>query len=330
MALLLVVSMIAILSVVIIRFGRSMQLAVTDAYRYQNRVVLESTAHSGIDIGMALLQIDLQESEFDSFLEKWALLEEDPLDLGMEQADLTIAIKDLGGRFPINSLVAMAQEGQNQGQNTDGMNPELAREMLLRLLQSDLFAVEDELEAREIVDSLTDWIDADDDELDYGAESSYYDSLEKPLVPRNGPVDFIDELLQVKGISRDLLYGNSETQPLVEYISVENKSGKININTAPVALIQALDERITEEETEGLDEYRRDEANIDALKDTSWFSGYLPGDIGGSDLQRILTTRSSHFMVESQASYQDRLMTIRAIIERLSENETRLVSLRVD
>jgi general secretion pathway protein K len=224
----------------------------------------------------------------------------------------------------------MASEGQNPEQNNEGMSPEQAREILLRLLQSQLFVIEDETEAREIVDSLTDWIDTDDDESDYGAESSYYDSLEYPLVPRNGPVEFPEELLQVKGISKDLLYGNGDKEPLLEYINVENKSGKININTAPIALIQALDERISEEDVEGVDQYRRDENNTDALGDSSWLTDYLPGDIGDEDLNSILTTESSHFLVESHARELDYSKTMKATIERISENEMRRISLRLD
>jgi len=330
MALLLVVSMIAMLSVVIIRFSQSMQLAVTETFLFQQSVLMESMAQSGLDIGLAVLQQDARRSEYDAFPENWARLGEDPLNVGIGQGAVSVLIIDLDGRFPVNSLVEMVAEGNNPPPGDIGITSQQARDILLRLLQSGLFAVEDETEAREIVESLTDWIDADDDELDYGAEAGYYNSLENPVVPRNGPVDFINELLQVKGISQDLLYGNSEKEPLIEYISVENKSGKININTAPLALIQALDERITADQIEGLDEFRRDEDNIEALTDSSWFTDFLPGDIDGPGLRRILSSQSSHFIIDSEARYQERYMALQAIVERSSENEMRLVFLEVE
>ena len=273
---------------------------------------------------------DASRSDYDSFPENWARLGEAPLDLGIGQGAVSVLIIDLDGRFPVNSLVEMVAEGDNPPTGDSGMTPQQARDILLRLLQSGLFEVEDEVEARGIVESLTDWIDANDDELDYGAEASYYNSLEKPVVPRNGPVDFLNELLQVKGISRDLLYGNSEKEPLIEYISVENKSGKININTAPLALIQALDERISADEIEGLDEFRRAEDNLEALSDSSWFTDFLPGDIDGLDLQGILSTQSNHFIIDSEARYQERFMVLQATVERSSENEMRLVFLEVE
>ena len=330
MALLLVVSMIALLSVVIISFSRSMQLAVAETSHFQQSVLMESMAQSGLDIGLAVLQQDASLSDYDSFAENWARLGEAPLDLGIGQGAVSVLIIDLDGRFPVNSLVEMVAEGDNPPTGDSGMTPQQARNILLRLLQSGLFEVEDETEARGIVESLTDWIDANDDELDYGAEASYYNSLEIPVVPRNGPVDFLNELLQVKGVSRDLLYGNSEKEPLIEYISVENKSGKININTAPLALIQALDERISADEIEGLDEFRRAEDNLEALSDSSWFTDFLPGDIDGLDLQGILSTQSNHFIIDSEARYQERFMALQATVERSSKNEMRLVFLEVE
>lgn len=329
MALLLVVSVIALLSVVIISFSRSMQHALMESSRFQDSVVLESLAYSGTDIGLAVLQSDVQLNDFDTFLENWARLAEVPLDLGVSQSDIRLAIVDLDGRFPIHSLISLAQAGQNLGGAGAGLTPEKARGILLRLLQSELFAVEDETQAREIVDSLVDWLDADDDESNLGAERNYYESLEKPVVPRNGPVDFLEELLQVKGITRELLYGNDEKQALAEYVSVVNKSGKININTAPVALIQALDERITSEDLEGIDEYRRDENNSDTLADSTWFAGYLPGDITGGGLLDMLTTRSTHFSIESEARYKERMMIMQIIIERSAENEMKVLSNRM-
>ncbi len=330
MALLLVVSVIAILSVVIIGFSRSMQVALVDASRYRDKVILESMSHSGTDIGIALLQRDMQLSDFDSLLENWARITDVSLDFDTAQGAVGISIVDLDGRFPVNSLVALAQEGKPPNQGSDGLTPERAREVLLRLLQSELFAVEDEVEAREIVDSLIDWIDLDDNESDYGAESSYYESLEKPLTIRNGPVDFIDELLQVKGITRDLLYGNNEKLALAEYISVENRSKQININTASAALIMALDQRITVEDLEGIDEFRTNEDNYALFSNSNWFIDYLPGDLGGTELTAMLTVESSHFSIETEAQYGEQFFKMRTIIERTSESEMKRLSFHVD
>ncbi len=60
-----------------------------------------------------------------------------------------------------------------------------------------------------IADALLDWIDADDQSREFGAEREYYQRLDKPYSPRNGIPETVDELLFVKGITRQLLYGKT-------------------------------------------------------------------------------------------------------------------------
>ncbi len=54
-----------------------------------------------------------------------------------------------------------------------------------------------------IADSILDWIDADDDPREYGAEFESY----SVTLPRNGAIDTIEELLLVQGVTPQLLYG---------------------------------------------------------------------------------------------------------------------------
>jgi type II secretory pathway component PulK len=55
---------------------------------------------------------------------------------------------------------------------------------------------------------IVDWVDADDTARQNGAESDYYSGMTPSYRCKNGPLDSIDELLLVKGINRDILYGN--------------------------------------------------------------------------------------------------------------------------
>ncbi|MBL4883657.1 MAG: general secretion pathway protein GspK [Planctomycetaceae bacterium] len=63
-----------------------------------------------------------------------------------------------------------------------------------------------------IADSLLDWVDSDNDPREFGAETDYYQRLNKPYNPRNGIPETLDELLFVKGVTRELLHG-STTDP---------------------------------------------------------------------------------------------------------------------
>lgn len=58
-----------------------------------------------------------------------------------------------------------------------------------------------------VADAILDWIDADDQPREMGAESDYYSSLERPYAPRNGLPECVEELLLVKGVTRELLFG---------------------------------------------------------------------------------------------------------------------------
>ena len=59
----------------------------------------------------------------------------------------------------------------------------------------------------EAADSILDWIDADDQPRQFGAESDYYQRLARPYSPRNALPDTLEELLFVKGVGRDIFYG---------------------------------------------------------------------------------------------------------------------------
>ena len=59
----------------------------------------------------------------------------------------------------------------------------------------------------DVADSILDWIDEDDDTREYGAEFDYYQSLDPPYSPKNGPLDTVEELLLVRGVHPQLLFG---------------------------------------------------------------------------------------------------------------------------
>jgi type II secretory pathway component PulK len=56
-------------------------------------------------------------------------------------------------------------------------------------------------------DAILDWIDTDSDVREYGAEIETYANLSPPYAPKNGPLDSIEELLLVQGVTPWLLFG---------------------------------------------------------------------------------------------------------------------------
>jgi hypothetical protein len=58
-----------------------------------------------------------------------------------------------------------------------------------------------------VADAILDWIDADPQPREMGAETDYYAGLDPPYAPRNGLPECLEELLLIKGVTRELLFG---------------------------------------------------------------------------------------------------------------------------
>ena len=59
----------------------------------------------------------------------------------------------------------------------------------------------------EAADSIIDWRDEDENAGENGAESSYYQALPRPHACKNAPFETTEELLLVKGVTPEMLYG---------------------------------------------------------------------------------------------------------------------------
>lgn len=107
----------------------------------------------------------------------------------------------------------------------------------LRRLLSELGV---ERETRDIiVDSILDWRDANEEYRLNGAETAYYETLTPPYRSKNADFDSVEELLQVRGVTREILYGQAGSPGLAEYLTVAGL-GPININTASPVVLRAL------------------------------------------------------------------------------------------
>lgn len=81
-------------------------------------------------------------------------------------------------------------------------------DQLLILVQAAL-GEEHEADPREIVAAIFDWRDPDaNPQSEAGdTEGTYYEDLDKPYQIKNGPFDTVEELLLVKGVTPQLMYG---------------------------------------------------------------------------------------------------------------------------
>ncbi len=91
-----------------------------------------------------------------------------------------------------------------------------------------------------IVNSILDWRDTDNLLRQDGAENEYYLNQRPPHRAKNGLFDSPDELLMVRGMTRELFYGSNGVPGLRDIVSVYSRSPRINIRTAPAAVLQVL------------------------------------------------------------------------------------------
>jgi DNA uptake protein ComE-like DNA-binding protein len=89
----------------------------------------------------------------------------------------------------------------------------------------------------DVADAILDWIDPDSAPREFGAELDYYAGLSPPYLPRNGPIGGLDELLMVRGVTPELLYGLDQNRNYYvdageiargALVDVDNTEGEMN------------------------------------------------------------------------------------------------------
>ena len=309
MALLMTLAAISFLVAITVGLAVSVNWQLQASASLKQSVLLDEALLSGLDLARAVLYEDQVKENFDTVQDSWNNWDEEKLAELMPGTGLTITLRDLSGRIPVNLLVP--ESGQGQGRKAPpqarqpGGNPgqaaALQRQLWLRFLLSGKFAVADADEAASLVDALADWLDKDDQERDHGAEEGYYQGLKNPYGCANGPLLYPEELLLVKGFSRKIVYGDEEHEGIIDYLTIYSHDGKININTAPVPVLQALAANMTDELAGELISFRAEKKNRDLLQNPAWYRQVpdFPGDITFDS--SLVTTRSSFFLVRVNA-----------------------------
>ncbi len=93
----------------------------------------------------------------------------------------------------------------------------------------------------DVADAILDWIDTDSTVRPQGAEADHYAGAIPPCAPRNGPVDTIEELLLVRGVTPELLFGadvnrngmlDTDESPMPVVEGTNNASGSLDLGWA--------------------------------------------------------------------------------------------------
>jgi general secretion pathway protein K len=213
-ALVTVLLAVTLLMVVVVEFTYSAQVDHHLTYNAVKALQATYLARSGVNLAMLVLKQDTQNSSIDSLGDDWArALPPLPAGEGM----VLVRVNDEQGKLNLNAL-----------RNASGTINSRWREVAERL-----FELQD-LDPG-LLDPLLDWLDNDDFPEPRGAEKAHYLSLTPPYVPRNGPLLTLGELGRIEGFAPAI------RARLDEVVTVlPSNSTKINVNTAPLAVLTAL------------------------------------------------------------------------------------------
>jgi len=89
----------------------------------------------------------------------------------------------------------------------------------------------------DVADAILDWLDEDEEVRPYGVELEYYSTLPTPYAPKNGPIDSVEELLLVRGVTPQLLFGvdanrNGVIDPAEQQLSMVDPNSMASLGWA--------------------------------------------------------------------------------------------------
>ena len=353
-ALIATIAVVAILCLLALEAGRLAKQAASGTIMENDMFAAREMAMSGIHLAMMMLAVDAADNEIDSIQDAWA----DPEQIasavaaiGLNPTDVSLKICDEMGKLQLNALL----------KQFPGNEPNDAQVMVLERFLT-LAAPEDKPEdagsAVEIINALKDWLDSKDDDAITGltgAETNYYESLDVPYACANGPFLYVSELFLVKGVvdavlspsyisqgqdesaqagARDMftVYGLSDDQD-----SAENRlsfTGKVNINTAPVAVLAALLPEGRDDNAQDLADYRSEKASLGQeythTLESGWFEDVVAlGDDEKKVFENMITYSSNVFSVDCTAQKNGRQVTLHAVIKREKQDLTGKWSCRI-
>lgn len=204
--------LVLIVAVVWEVFRVGARAAQTGAYG-RDSIRAELVAEAGVSAAEIALRVDAGNNSYDTLDEIWSR-PVPAMDLG--EGTIHVSVEDEERKLNVNKLVL-----------PNGNAPDDQRLAVFRLLL-EILEIDPSL-----ADAVVDWLDNDDTPRVGGAESGYYLALPHPHKAKNDLFDSVEELRLVRGITPGIL------EKLRPFVTVHS-SGKVNINTAPKAVLMCL------------------------------------------------------------------------------------------
>ena len=167
-----------------------------------------------------------------------------------------------------------------------------------------------------LTDAITDFIDADSQRRERGAEESEYRYADFPYLPANRSLASVSELRAVQGMTVPVY------EALASLVTVWPETGaKLNLLTCPLPVLRALnaDDQmvpLAQMEAERIDALRR-EAVLVSVEDLMADPALEGRPLG--ELESLLDTRSDWFVLDATVELADRERHLFTVLRRSSE-----------
>jgi len=302
-AMVVVLWVIMVLSLLISGFAFRMHVETQVASFSRKELKAQMLARSGIEVArMELILHDKTPTDagFDALNQNWATNEDLYVDHELGDGKYNVKVSDEERKLPVNRLSEIQWH---------------------RLM--DVLGV-DPLDGDVIVDSTLDWMDPTDLHRLNGADNSYYGSLVPSYKKKGGPLDRIEELLLVRGVTKEIFEGTpgddkDPGRPGLRDLLTTTTSGQVNVNTASPEVLKAL--LGLDDQQTALVLARRDGADgIPGTDDDVPFrsTGEFIATVGRIDAQAapLISVSSMFFRVQSTGECNGVKRTINAVLRR--------------
>ena len=213
--LLTVLVVIAFLALAAYRYNDLMRSEYLASHGAQRSAESRALAESGLNYSMAVLfagqgQLAVNTSQS---------LEVDPANSSpLKGSFQIIQVEEESAKLNLNSLLDLDSSGDTLRQ-------------VLEKVQSTIPEMTDD-----VIAAIIDWMDEDDDLEEQGAETEYYMALDPPYRAKNAPVDSIEELLLVRGVTPALLNGSGTSPGLKSLFTVNTR--EVNFESDGITIVR--------------------------------------------------------------------------------------------
>ena len=222
--------------------------------------------------------------------------------------------------FPVgDGAVSLHLVEQESKINVNGADSQLLQQVLTSMgADAGVLSV--------VADSIQDWVDADNATRPAGAESDYYQGLTPPYYAKDAPIDDIEELQLIKGVTPEMFKGGPPpggSSPFHHKLGFGNapgqepdyafglrdvltpySNGKINVNTADANVLTCIP-GVDATAAQNIITFRSSQNTMDnstgVIRDLNQLTTFIPNPLGQQQVGRYCAVGGSTYEVHATA-----------------------------